>query len=726
MPHPVNQPFPFPDSPPLERYVGAEALRTYLGIFFNRQGERPGRKFADADILEFLRLAEHLGKVTSDEMQYIRKTLLEQHADLFKNEAQKARFRIFLKNHQRRNELSGADEFLKQVLRVAPIRYFRDAAAFEMMDRAFALRDALGAARNFYLEHGSDSPLLVARVNGLSDELAVYIEDFSLSDVDDPGRAGREATRRNLANYFRRMNGEVDHEAKWDEDSKTWKNWNRDITIYPEDHLGDDGPWTPAEVATEIAAHDVVRVVAGGHAFNTSSDTGGKAGAGLGVLITLDRLELEPGRKWKRIPAQQAEDDYGLDDGQHVVRVSAGMRLRDFTADMWAEGMALPVAGSTDAQSIGGLIASDLHSTGRSAGFLSQQLLEVVALDAQGATHTFRRNDNVAHGLSGRWVWSAPHGDEDLRKLPPAGGIGMTGVVVEAVVKLEAAFHFEKHERWVDREFLEDNIEKLLQTNQSPASDFDYPHVSIYYAGGFGVNRIQSVQLNTWKVTENTPSDEALRVKRERELLDHFGSAFFPQQLFGLGQHPAPSFPDNVGGHSTLRFLNDRKVQTLQANHAFARKLYFQHDEIESGIVLPLLADGTPNCDRFRAAIQRTQELLEEEEFETIIEVRFTPDASEGMLGPGTGGPTCYIELAPSMALYSRERIVQVFHLFDEMLREEFQARPHLGKKTSVEAADMADLYGEDWDTFNRVRRAIDPGGKFLPAKNELLQRLFG
>ena len=725
MAYPVDQSFPFPSSPPLERYVGAEALKTYLDTFFNRQGDRPGRKFADADITEFLRLAEHLGKVTDDEMHYIRKTLLEQHVDLFKNEAQKARFRIFLQNHGRRNDLSEQDDFLKEVLRVAPISYFRDAEAFRMMDSAVALRDALFEARKFYVEHASDSPALVARVNDLSDKLAVFIEDFSLSDVDDSGREGREARRRNLANYFRRMNGEVDHEAKWDEESGTWRNWNREISIYPKSYIGEDFPRTPVQVGEEIATHDPIRVVAGGHAFNTSSDTGGEKGARVGFLITLDKLVLEPGRPWKRIPPQQAQDDYGLADGEHVVRVSAGMRLRALTAAMWDEGMALPVAGSTDAQSIGGLIATDLHSTGRSAGFLSQQLLEVVALDAQGRPHTFRRDDGVAHGMEGRWIWSGPNGVEALRKLPPAGGIGMTGVVVEAVVKLEPAFNFEKQERFIDRRLLEASMEEFLRVTD-PKPDFDYPHVSMYYTGGFGADRIQSVQLNTWRRTADIQPPDALRIKRERELFDHVGSAFFPQQLFGLAQHEAPSFPDNLGGHDILRSLSGRDKQVLQANYAFARKLYFQHDEIESGIALPLLADGTPSCDRFRAAIKRTQELLKEEEIETIIEVRFTPDTSEAMLGPGTGGATCYIELATSMALYSRDRIVQAFHEFDTMLRQEFQARPHLGKKTSVTAADMATAYGDDWETFNRIRQIIDPGGKFLPAKNELLQRLFG
>ena len=95
------------------------------------------------------------------------------------------------------------------------------------------------------------------------------------------------------------------------------------------------------------------------------------------------------------------------------------------------------------------------------------------------------------------------------------------------------------------------------------------------------------------------------------------------------------------------------------------------------------------------------------------------------MLGPGTGGPTCYVELAPSMTQHSRERIVQVFHRFDDLLRDRFNARPHLGKKTSARAADMRNLYGHVWDEFNAIRKEIDPAGKFLPKDNELLNRLF-
>ena len=37
----------------------------------------------------------------------------------------------------------------------------------------------------------------------------------------------------------------------------------------------------------------------------------------------------------------------------------------------------------------------------------------------------------------------------------------------------------------------------------------------------------------------------------------------------------------------------------------------------------------------------------------------------------------------------------------------------------------MKHLYGDIWDEFNEVRLKMDPGGRFLPAENELLQRVF-
>lgn len=724
MPYPIDRPFPLPAGPPLVHKPGAEAMKEYLAVFLQRRHERPGRTFADADISEIMRLAEHLDKVTDIEMRWIAKELLDRRANLFSNEAQRARLRILLRNHEERNNASRTDGFVARVLAIPPMPYFRQAAALEFMLKAHELSAAIDASRAFYIERGDDDPDLVDAVNTLSDELAGFIDGFSLSDVDRPGKAARRARWRNVANFFRRLDGRVDHEAKWDEKSRAWTNWNRDIQVFPALYIGGDEKLTVARLRNEIATHSPVRIVAGGHGFNTSVDTGGKKGQGFGTLITLDHLVLAGDKRWEAIPEEEARRKYELQSGKHVVRASAGMRLRDFTEAMWAEGMALPVQGSTDVQSLGGLLATDLHSTGNRAGFLSEQVLEAVALDHEGKEHCFLLNGSAAHGQEGRWIWRQPTGVTRLfRKLPPAGALGMTGAVTELVLQLVPAFHFEKNEQFVPRTWLERNIDLLLDPAETDPL-FRYDHVSIYYAGGFGTN-IKSVQLNTWKHTDRKQPANALKVKRERELLDHIGSAFFPTALFDLAKQTAPDPVTAQGGHGTLRSLNNRPVQILQANYAFARKLYFQHDEIEAGLPLPIKANDKPDYNMFRKAIQATQELLAKEELKTIIEVRFTPDVSEGMLGPGVGGPTCYVELAASMAMYSRERIVQVFQRFDKLMREEFGGLPHLGKKTSVSAAEMAALYGAGWTTFNEVRTAIDPIGKFRPATNEFLNRIF-
>jgi hypothetical protein len=104
--------------------------------------------------------------------------------------------------------------------------------------------------------------------------------------------------------------------------------------------------------------------------------------------------------------------------------------------------------------------------------------------------------------------------------------------------------------------------------------------------------------------------------------------------------------------------------------------------------------------------------------------VRFTGDLSEGILGPGAGGPTLYIELATPLG-FSRARIVEVYLKFDRMLREKYGARPHLGKKTTATFQDMLRLHGEDWKDFQKVRQDADPTGKFLPPQNPLLAQIF-
>ena len=725
MPQDINQPFPFPaDYHPELHTLKEDSIRKYVEIFEQRRQERPGGKFAPADITQIMHLAEDLDDVHKFEVLYLR-SLIEDHPDFFRDAAQKADLAQFADNHEARAEASKHDDFVRDLLKAADITYFRGPDAPALIQTAQDLSKAVQASEAFHKQHDTYDPKLVEQVNQIAARLEQFAAGLTLGDIDKPGQKGREAHLRDLENFVVRIGGTTDHEAKWL--GGRWVNWNRDITIYPTAYK------KPADfnaVAALLGQDGPLRIVAGGHAFNISSSMGGQKGNPIGRLVTLDDycLDSTPHKRVEKLDANAARQKYNLTDSQaqRVVRVAAGMRLRDFTAEVWKLGLSLPVAGSTDAQSIGGLIATDLHSTGRACGFLSEQLLEVIVLDAKGKPFRFVRNDGVPRGQSGRWVLHPPGGGAtaDYGWLPVAGALGTLGVVVEAVVQLVPAFHIRTHELFIPRTWGETNIAGLLDPNQTDPL-LDYNHMSFYYAGGGG-NALPTVRMNTWKDTAEPLSKDAEPIKTLRELFDHIGSGFLPNYLLALSKLKArePGKPPQGGEAQWLETLNNRKPIVQQANQAFARKLYFQHDEMEVGIPLRNAA-GVVDYDRFRNAIADTQDLLAEQEFKTIIEIRFTPDASEAMLGPGTGGPTCYIELATPLGEVSTTRIVEVYQAFDKKMRADYHARPHLGKKTSVAFADMTALYGSRWTDFQDLRKTLDPTDRFLPAGNVLLNRIF-
>ena len=266
---------------------------------------------------------------------------------------------------------------------------------------------------------------------------------------------------------------------------------------------------------------------------------GGTKQKPIGTLVTLDKHEISPQLRWRRVDAAEAIAKYKVDADQakRVVHASAGIRLRDFGKMMFAEGMALPVAGSTDAQSLGGLIASDLHSTGKRVGFLSPQLLEITVVTASGELSTFTKNEQIPRGQTGRWSWVPPgFAAELLSHLPVAGALGVLGVVAEIVLKLDAAYNMRKTERFVPREWAEANLERLL--DPSASEEFlTYDHVSFYYAGG-GQQPIKTVRLNGWRRTTEAVSPNADELKTVREIFDIVGSGFLPDYLLRLAQRP--------------------------------------------------------------------------------------------------------------------------------------------------------------------------------------------
>ncbi len=436
------------------------------------------------------------------------------------------------------------------------------------------------------------------------------------------------------------------HEGHFSSLRGTWSNWSQTFECQPK-HF--EVPQTEEEICRLVRSAQKVRVVGGGHTFNASPLSNG-------TLLSLDN--------YNRLLSVD------LDKG--VVRAQAGVRLRDLTKQLQELGLALPVLGSTNTQSLGGLVGTDLHGTGRDHGFLSEQVLSLRVVDASGEARTLRRGTPEFQAVF--------------------GAIGTCGIVTEVELQCVPAFNLRKSIRVVERQWAESRIDQLLAEND---------HVSFYYIGGVDA---QNVRMNLWNRTPQAPSPLLRLQKMTLELLDMLLSGY----LLGLARVLKLAEPFAYVGLLFLKLLQNGRSTVFPSGEGFSRQLFYHHDEIEYGVPY----------EQHQQCLDEVLRLLVERRFVSIVEVRFTPAKSQALIGPGVGRRTCYIELAPSLSVDASAIFAEVEQIFLK-----YGGRVHLGKATRVNGATMEEMYGQQWHTFRAVQRAQDPHGKFV---NDFIAQVFG
>lgn len=434
--------------------------------------------------------------------------------------------------------------------------------------------------------------------------------------------------------------GSARHEGHFDHGE--WRNWSDSYRVRPAQY---SRPGTIDDAARIVAQSGKLRVVGGGHSFNDSplcEDT----------LLSLDRLN--------RI--------IEVDPASRRVRVEAGIRLRDLNAALWSHGLGLPVLGSTDTQSIGGLIATDLHGTGRDFGFLSERVRSLKVIAANGEVRSVAAGDPLFHAAF--------------------GAIGVCGPVVEAEIEAVPSFHLAKTTEMVDRIATENEIEAVLARNE---------HVSFYYVSGDTDS--ETVRMHAWNRTADPVTEDWEDKKTLSELTDFGISAFAPPIAELLAAIDEDSLVSNL-------LAPDHRI-VMPGSVGFGRRLFYRHDEIEYGVPF----------DQWRACVSEVMEMLNRRDYFSVVEVRFTPDKSQALLGPGVGRRTAYIELATPLSQPVEEVYAEAERIFLA-----HGGQPHLGKKTSVTGNDMARIFGQRFDQFLAVKQRQDPDGKF---SNPFTARVF-
>jgi FAD/FMN-containing dehydrogenase len=126
-------------------------------------------------------------------------------------------------------------------------------------------------------------------------------------------------------------------------------NWARRFRYVPKRFAK---PATEREIVELIRNAGSVRVFGSGHSFNSGvvSDE---------TLVSLDDYS---GLVWKDLDKKQ-------------VAVKGGTRVRDVVALLLEEGLAFRALPSHDAQSIAGILSTDVHGTGREWGFVNESVV---------------------------------------------------------------------------------------------------------------------------------------------------------------------------------------------------------------------------------------------------------------------------------------------------------------------------------------------------------------
>lgn len=425
-----------------------------------------------------------------------------------------------------------------------------------------------------------------------------------------------------------------------------FRNWGWGFSYRPANHAK---PKTEADLVQSVKSARRVRLFGSGHSFNSG--------------VQSDELLL-------------SLDDFtgvtGADLGNGRLTVKGGTRVRDVIKALNKNGLAFSAQPSHDAQSIGGILATDVHGTGQNWGHISESVVKLRVLDGRGQIHEC--------------------GPEDDLFKAAVGGVGAVGIIVEAEVQGVPRFWVEQRVHIVDISEAEQHIERLLDSNE---------HLSFYL---FPYS--EKCQMNRWNFTIDRKS-----------YLGTWREAF----MNGLGALVAVWVGNTLSYTRLLPHVAEfvhriRKDVNLvmESHHAFNRTIYPLHQELEFTV---------PYEDAFRVArefLKLHEDMYDQGLPYTLLELRFTPAGHDRtLLGAGQERRSAWIDIVSlDSAGY------KPFYEAAEAKIIELGGRPHLGKYSEkVNKAYLAQLYGDNFQRFLDLIAEYDPDRKFA---NTFTRRLFG
>lgn len=347
---------------------------------------------------------------------------------------------------------------------------------------------------------------------------------------------------------------------------------------------------------------------------------------------------------------------------RQTARIPAGWSIRRLTAALWDEGLALANQGDVNPQSLAGAMATGTHGTGVDLGSLA----------------TFARGFRLI-GANGEVHWCDATTNAELYQAQRLS-LGLFGVATEIDVAVVPAFHLAeriKKRRWAE---IRERYDELTQQHRHVEFWF-FPHS----------DDVILKTLDLCDPCDPPPTTTDMEEASFRRILNI--SALLPfltPSLQRLMMKSGISGRRRGPAHSI--FPSDRTVRFEEMEY-----------EMPRAVGLDTLAEVVGWIRRKRLPVTFPFE------FRTVA-------ADDIWMSPMNAGPVAAI----SMHQYAKMPWRNLFAEAETIFRTH-GGRPHWAKRHTLTRADVAALYPMA-GRYDAVRRAADPGGKFL---NPHLESLF-
>lgn len=348
------------------------------------------------------------------------------------------------------------------------------------------------------------------------------------------------------------------------------------------------------------------------------------------------------------------------------VRVEAGIAINALSAALAAEGLAFENLGDIDVQSVAGAISTATHGTGARLRNISAQVEELELVLADGSTLTCSATSDPDAYLAARV------------------GVGSLGVVAAVTLRCVPAFTL----RGVDRPApLAETLERLdeLGAANDHFEFFVFPHCDV-------------ALTRTNNRVEEPPRPRSRRRAYMQDVL-LTNRAF---HAFCLAGRAMPRFIPRL--NRTVTRVAGSSVRVDRSDRIFASPRLVRFTEMEYALPREHTAE----------ALRRVLELIERRGFHVPfpIEVRFVaPD--DAFLSPAHARDTGYI----AVHMFKGMEWEPYFRAVEQVM-DEYDGRPHWGKRHFQTAATLAPRYPR-WGDWQAVRARLDPQGRFANAYAE-------